>query len=239
MALFRYSGNKFRLVKLYKEPTKETTRIVEPYLGSGAYILSHKPSAALGIENNYDLYMMWIWLKTKPVNELRDLYDLVEKNKGFKRDIRELDLKLGPQTYLKVNVCSVMVGQLSSWRLYPQHSLPIHKTIELLPYLDKVEIVYGDASLYKQEKGDLVFIDPPYINTSANYHKNSTLYNPKDTESLIESIESPIIFTYGDGCDKIFPLYHWELVLSKKVPNIRKGGSLIRNEYVSYLNFRS
>ena len=53
MKLFRYSGNKVRLIKHYRKPSHDVKRIVEPYLGSGAYSLANdKPG--LGIEINED-----------------------------------------------------------------------------------------------------------------------------------------------------------------------------------------
>ena len=65
---------------------------------------------------------------------------------------------------------------------------------------------------YQNEKNDLVFIDPPYIDTSANYKsvKNKKIesnYSAEETTNIISKINSPIIFTYGSNAPEIFPQY--------------------------------
>lgn len=87
-----------------------------------------------------------------------------------------------------------------------------------------------------------MFIDPPYVKTSANYisQKNRNIeldYRPEDTVELIGSLRSPIIFTYGTSAPETFPGYNWEVVKTVKVPNTRRGGTVERTEYVSYINF--
>jgi site-specific DNA-adenine methylase len=245
LKLFRYSGGKSKLANLYKLPDKSFNRIVEPYLGSGAFSLSYANSKnVLGYEINEDLYDMWCWLKKTTKEELVDLYQFVEdlKKQHEKPDLKQVSLENGPLTYLRVNVCSVMTGQLSSWKIYPQHRLPIQNTIQCLPLLKNFEVVLGSGEEFKNNEDDLVFIDPPYLNTVGNYKSvnNKKLeknYDAENTIKLIDNLTCPIIFTYGSNAKEVFPQYNWEVVKQMKVPNIRCGGTVDRYEYVSYINF--
>lgn len=245
MKLFRYSGNKTKLTSLYKLPNQSFDRIVEPYLGSAGFSLNcnhHLP--VLGYEINEDLYDMWMWLKQTNKEELLDLYLFVEdlKKKEEKPSLKDISLPNGPLTYIRVNVCSVVVGQLSSWRIYPQHKLPVQDTIQCLPRLKDFEIKNELAINYENKTCDLVFIDPPYVDTAANYKSKNNKkieinYTPEETIDLINKIKSPIIFTYGSNAKQIFPQYEWEVIKTIKVPNMRKGGTVDRYEMVTYLNY--
>lgn len=246
MKLFKYSGNKEKLTKLYQlPPDYKVKRIIEPYLGSGAFSLNCGIEApTLGYEINEDLYAMWQWLKGVSESELLELNKYLEelKSKEEKPDLKGRGLELGPLTYLRVNVCSVVVGQLSSWKVYPQHKLPVSKTIECLPRLKDFEVVLGSGENFSDRCGDLVFIDPPYVDTSANYKsannkKIEIQYRPENTKDLVARLSSPIIFTYGSNAKEVFPEYDWQLVKTIKVPNMRRGGTVDRHEYVCYINF--
>jgi hypothetical protein len=199
----------------------------------------------LGYEVNSELVAMWKWLQKTTPAELKDLSDAVESAKTTasdgKPDVRAMRLDLGPQTYVRINAASVMVGQLTSWKVYPQHSLPIDQTIALLPRLKDVDVVHGSANEYIHSPGDMLFIDPPYVGTTGGYVEKSgknheTSYDPQSTISLINSTDNPIAFTYGDGAADLFP-YKWEEVARRKVPNMRKGGTVDRSEWVSYINW--
>lgn len=240
--LFRYSGSKTKYLKYYRNPPEGVKRVVEPYVGSAAYILNSGLSG-VGYEINNDIYEMWMWLKTVSENDLLRLNSFLDgiKEKGDKIDIRTLNLEKGPETYIRVNVCSAMVGQLSSWKIYNKHNLPIGKTINSLPLLANIEIFNCDGESHIEQDGDLFFIDPPYINTSPNYTDQSKeiqdVYNPSTTDKFVRSLTCPVIFTYGSSAPQVFPDYNWQIVKEVKVPNLRNGGTVTRNEYVCYLNF--
>ena len=245
MKLFRYSGNKVKLTPLYDLPKKNISRIVEPYLGSAGFSLNCGLNVpVLGYEINEDLYDMWMWLKSTSKEELLDLYKFVEdlKTKEEKPNLKNVNLPNGPLTYIRINACSVVVGQLSSWKVYPQHKLPIQETIRCLPIIKDFEIRNESAENYENDANDLVFIDPPYLDTKANYKsaKNKKIeinYKPEDTINLVSRIQSPIIFTYGSNAMETFPNCDWRILKTIKVPNIRKGGTVDRFEYVAYLNY--
>lgn len=241
-SLCRYSGNKSKLLADYRDHRHmNVSRIVEPYLGSGAFSLN-QTLPAVGYEINTALVAMWNWLKECSADDLMELNAFVEdaKSREEKPNVKDMGLDLGPQTYVRVNVCSVVVGQLSSWRIYPQHSLPIQSTLACIPRLRNIEVRNESANAYEHSAGDLLFIDPPYVGTVGNYKgetNHEKEYRPEDTVRLISSTTNPIMLTYGTNAPEVFPDYKWHVVKKKKVPNMRKGGTVDRIEYVSYINW--
>jgi site-specific DNA-adenine methylase len=219
--------------------------VVEPYLGSGAFLLnSNLP--AIDYEINGDLVAMWHWLQTATPKDLHDLNALVEDRKKLetKPDVRDMALDLGRQTYVRVNCCSVVVGQLNSWKVYPQHSLPVEATIRCLPRLAEVKVIHGSGEDHVCKEGDFLFVDPPYVGTIGNYvDKNGKeierAYRPENTIRLLDSCSCPAMLTYGTNAATLFPNYSWELVKTVKVPNMRRGGTVDRSEYVSYIRMNS
>jgi len=244
MKPFKYSGCKTKLLRLYKRPPTGTLRIVEPYLGTGAYGIS-TDLPCLGYEISAEIVALWKWLQSTTTAELQELESLLSeiRTREEKPDIRELKLDLGRQTYLRLNVASVVTGQLKSWRAYPQHRLPISDTLLCLDRMRQFEVVQASANSYLHREGDMLFVDPPYVGTDGGYvskesrQDHGSLYRPSDTVSLISSTTNPVIFTYGNGAPEVFPEYEWAPVKKMKVPNIKKGGSVERTEWVSYVNW--
>ena len=243
--LFRYSGNKSKLLQFYRKPTSSVKRVVEPYLGSGSYIISCDVPG-LGYELNGDLVAMWNWLKCCTPSDLIELDKQVRalKETEEKPDVRKLGLPLGMQTYVRINITGVMVGQLTCWKIYPQHNLPLENTLACLQRLKEIDVIHGTANHYVHSDGDLLFVDPPYVGTTGGYEEKSKkkshdiTYDPNKTLELIKSTNNPIIFTYGTNAPQLFPEYKWEMVKTIKVPNFRKGGTVDRIEWVSYINWK-
>jgi len=237
LRLFRYCGNKAKLLHHYRPIPAGTRRIIEPFLGSGAFMLN-QCLPGIGYEVNPNLVAMWWWLKQATPDDLMDLNEMVEQaKKRGEMNVRDMRLPLGPETYVRVNVTGLVVGQLSSWGIYPQHSLPLTETLRCLPRLRDIEVVQGDGHQFVGDRGDLLFVDPPYIATKANYAKVE--YNPERTVRMIEASACPTIFTYGTNAREIFPAYDWHKVKTMRVPNMRKGGTVDRSEWVAYINMES
>ena len=242
---FRYSGSKRRLLKYLPSPPAGTHTIVEPYAGSAAYGLAHAPAKLAIYDANQDVQALWRWLTTTAT--ARELEELEAKKPSEKIDVRELKLDLPQQTLMRLSISGVYVGQLSSWVLYPQHSLKLDKVKAVLPYVQKsVQVLNTEDEIYPLDgDGALFFIDPPYLGTKANYfdkgNKNKDLTKAFTIESLMEMIgriKSPIILTYGDGAPEIMPEFEWELATIRKVPVIRKKGVVLeRSEWFARINW--
>lgn len=244
LRIFRYSGNKARYLHHYRPPPDGTARIIEPYLGSGAYTLN-QPHPGIGYELNADLCETWWWLQQAAADDLHDLHDLVTRSQQThpKQDVRELGLQKGPETYVRLNVCSAVVGQLSSWRIYPQHRLPIEHTIRALPHLHRITVLNKPGETHLAEPGDTLFIDPPYIGTTGNYQATNNRklehrYQPSDTINLVNNNPTtPTVVTYGTNAATVFPNWKWTRIATRNTPNLRNGGTTPRHEHVTYLNW--
>ena len=240
LSLFRYSGNKGRLLEylpMWKSPV-----IWEPFLGSGAYGLNSPATTVIGFDANPDIILLWQFLQSTTPDRLRWLDGIVTKHQAEKTDIRSLGLGQGEMVYLKVNVCSVMTGQLSSWKLYPQHSLPVEKTVTALPHASKFKVALGSyltMPTSQIQPDDTVFIDPPYLGTSGNYKAKGADYDGLHPAALTQWIKSlprcHVLFTYGSDAKETFPDFEWKVACTRKVPNLRNGGTVERQELFSVI----
>lgn len=243
MRLFRYSGSKDRMLRHYpgKLVPDGSRRIVEPYLGSGSYSLAclqQDPNLrALGYDTSPDIVALWRWLQSDDAPR-----DLVVLQRWYEAQTEKVDIRTVPhltpgmRLYLKVNVCGAYVGQLSSWSIYPQHRLPVDQTLSALTLAQRVDVIEGSGEAHVPAPGDALFVDPPYVGTSGNYAKNG--YNPEGTLSLLaRCAHVPVMFTYGDGAPALFPGLPWQVACVRKVPNLRRGGTVLRSEHYARMRW--
>lgn len=244
ISLFRYSGNKNRLIPHYRgravfPAPAGTRRLVEPYLGSGAFsiqaLLAGFEGQVCGSDQSAEVVALWDWLRSPQAEE--DLLRLLDwsQQQEEKVDIRTLGLDPGPLLYLKLNSCGAYVGQWGSWTYYPQHNLPVLQTIRLLPLARKVQVTRKAAEDWDPQPGDAYFLDPPYVGTVGGYVREKE-YDPSTTMDLIGRCQErgvPVLVSYGSGAPEVFPDLEWELVKRRKVPRIRTGGTVERQEYIA------
>ena len=231
---FRYSGSKRSLLKHYLPPPTGTRRVVEPFIGGGAYTLNSS-LPGLGYDADRRVVDLWRWLQQTTEEELRAL-DAMLRSLPAKVVVRTLDLPEGAVLYLKINVFGLIVGQWSSWSTYPQHRLPVEATLKALPRIRQIEVKEADYRKVELKPNDMLFVDPPYVGTEGNYKKGLAVEVQELTEALL-TWKQPTIFTYGTGAPALFPRFKWQKVREKKVPCVRRGGSVFREEFVAYLNW--
>lgn len=239
LSSFRYSGNKSRMLDSYLPIPQRVRRIVEPYLGSGSYSMN-STLPFVGMDFDPNVVDLWHWLQSSTPEDLRALNEKFEEiTKRGKVDIRTCpELSRGEMLYLKINACSLVVGQWSGWSLYPQNTLPVDKTIRALSRIKEGLVYLGRAGEFTDfREGDLIFVDPPYLGTDGNYAMESS-YSPVETTDLVlraSAAGCDVIFTYGDSAQQVFPMFKWELCEERLVPNMRRGGTVSRREHVAYL----
>lgn len=234
------------MLEVLPPPPPNARRIIEPFLGSGAYSLSwlgEDPHLkAVGFDADPRVARLWKFLQQVDPELLRELDSWWEEAKKTTpapkvEDVQNL-FGEGASLYFKINVCGVYTGQWSASQGYPQFALPLQKTLEALDVAKRVTVSEGDWKTVGEvlEPGDVVFLDPPYLGTRGNY-LNEKSFNPSDIQEQVLSWGVPVLVTYGTGAPEIFPELPWELVQVRKVPNIRRGGTVSREEWVSRVNW--
>lgn len=242
-SIFRYSGNKTRLLKYLPPPPSSVKTIVEPFAGSMAYAMFHRPVRIVAAEVNPYVRGLWEWLRTTATVEM---LNKIERAKPTEKiDLRLLGLSEPETTLIRLQISGAYVGQLSSFIAYPQHSLKLDKLKEALPYIRQAVAPlakhYSDVVLRAIPDDAMMFIDPPYLGTSANYKskgKDHGAINPRALEDFIlNGLTFPTLVTYGDGAAETFPRLPWQKVVDRKVPILRGGGTRLRTEYMALLRW--
>lgn len=169
MKIFRYIGNKDKIIDYLSSPPKGIKRIVEVFAGSMCYAIKYCNSyKVLGIELNDRIYRIYEWLLNKP-----DLDNtLVKFNKYGKEhfDIRECkEFTQVEKDYIRLNCGSLFTGNINKNIIYTSEkplSPCIAQTKKILETAKGIEVLHGSCfELYTKEdveEGDLIFIDPPY-----------------------------------------------------------------------------
>lgn len=236
------------MLKFLPPPPEGTLRIVEPFLGSGSYSLhwsSRRRDIAevIGIDSDERLIKLWDFLKKVTPEEMRSFnfwWEGVRKGNKPAPKFEEVREKFGEgfALYFRINVCGIYTGQWSSYQSYTRHSLPVEETLKSSLYLDRFQVSFGDWKSVRGllRGGDFVFLDPPYLGTFANY-KDGSSFDPKDLVSEIIAWKVPTLITYGKGAKEIFPGLDWDFLTMRKVPRIRGGGFLLREEWSAKINW--
>lgn len=237
---YRYSGNKARHLNYINIPSGFTT-LREVCFGSGSVSVNlGENMRCVGYDVDDRVVKLWSWLQTQTQDSLLDLNGrYISTIKPLnKPDIRLIpDLTEGQRLYIKLNVCGVYTGQWSSWAVYTQHNLPIEKTIKALPRIKQVEVRALSCLDYEYKAGDIIFFDPEYVGTSANYSKKARRRSTTLISSFLDKNKgNPIIFTYGNDAKEAYPSLPWRVGMERRVPRIRTGGTVARTEHICYLN---
>ena len=246
--MFRYSGSKKRIIKHLPTPPLFTQHIVEPFAGSLAYSVHYAAAKVTAAEANPLVRGLWEYLRTDATPErLRWLEGVKPAEKTDAREIaKQFDLSEAETTLIRLQISGAYVGQLSSWVLYPQHRLNLSPLADLFPYIKRSlgPLAADFESITPEVFGErtLAFVDPPYLNTKANYKGKGTKkdhggLDPACVTSFVKRFKCPVLFTYGDGAQETFPDFEWRKAVVRKVPILRGGGTRDRTEWYALLNW--
>lgn len=242
---FRFSGSKRRLLRYLPGPPLSARTTVEPFAGSLAYSLHWRRERVFAAEANPLVRGLWEWLRTEATDAR--LHFLETLRPKVKVDAREHGAAHGlceaEVTLLRLQVSGAYVGQLSSWCLWPQHTLDLGAIREALPYIraavQPLATDYRDVA-EAAAPGAVVLVDPPYIGTSGNYKARGRDYgsvDPAEVTAFIQGLRCPVAFTYGDGAAETFPEFTWRKLVTRKVPVLRGGGTRERGEWLALVNW--
>ena len=248
---FNYSGAKTRYLRYYRPLPSDVQRVVEPYLGSGSFVLNamhHNKVDGIGYEVSPEIVSLWRWLQTCKPQDIYDLDRLVDDT--YKRqgrfDVRSLDIPIGALTYLRIHICAIPRGLLRGYLMMPNLKLPVATTVASLPVLRRLDVRHASGHTHVEGDRDAWFIDPPYVDDrrdttvvdnirTSGYSRAAEDYSIDDTLQLLERLRRPACVTYGSAAKRVFTKLSWRLVDVRGVGGPNQA-TRYRAEFVSYIN---
>lgn len=158
----------------------------EPFLGSGAVLATLAPKSAVGSDTFKPLMEIWQALREKP-DHLKAWYaERYERTKTQSKEIVYEEVKAsynaGPNAADLLYLCCSCYGGVVRFRKadgYMSTPCGVHKPISPASFAERVDqwrrrcrftqFVHSDYSaiLQQAKMGDLVYCDPPYLDTQA------------------------------------------------------------------------
>ena len=226
---FRYPGGKTWFVPNFRKwinsRQEKSELLIEPFVGGGVISLTaafeNLVDKVLMVELDEQVAAVWQtivdgnakWLASKIIK-----FNLTKENLFAEIDIKPVDIKqLAFQTILKNRTFHGGIlaegagiskngenGKGIHSRWYPR---TLARRIELIDYvLDKIEFKHGDGlrviENYRNNKGAIFFIDPPYTAGGKKAGKRLYKYSNLDHDRLFKlckSIKGDFIMTYDNA----------------------------------------
>lgn len=238
--MFKYSGSKRRMQKYLPPLPKSCTTVVEPFAGALAYSEIHRPSTIVWSESAPLVRGLLNHLAREATQEsLSYIESLPLEEKVDIDTFGDLHELTEPErTLVRLTVSGVYVGQLSSRILYPQHKLQTKRAREALPWFQTANA--GGHEDYRlipeQDPNAWWVIDPPYLDTAANYQKGSQTFDPAEFREWFAGLKAKGFVLYGKGAQELLPDLSWRVYHTRRVANIRRGGTVARPEHIAYFD---
>lgn len=185
--MFAYFGRKLRLGPLYPPPKYDL--VIEPFAGSMAYTLLHKPPQAIGIEANPLVVETWHRICTLSEQEILD-YPLPEVGEQCHDHwLIQAAHSEHASTAVTRQWTTRMNRDAQSQKRYAARHLPYATTIDyrLGHYLDAPDV---EATW---------FVDPPYQHVRQGYLRHSLDYN--ELSDFCKSRKGQVIVCEQEGAD--------------------------------------
>ena len=226
----KWAGGKRWLVRQHAHLLPSFTgKYIEPFLGSGAVFFHLEPEVALLSDKNEELIATYRVVRDTPYALDRRLSELQELHSAkfyYKMRSDTPSTKIGRAArfiYLnrtcwnglyRVNMkgqFNVPVGTKTAVE-FPENALA-----GLSKSLKRVELVESDfeTSIDRAEKGDFIFVDPPYTvshNNNGFIKYNDVLFSWKDQIRLAKAVQrasdrGAFVFVSNANHDKLIKLY--------------------------------
>lgn len=249
--MFTYSGSKARFQKYLPALPVDADVVVEPFAGALAYSSLKQPPRVVWAEAAPKVHELLLhlaseatpesleWITQSQPTENIDCYDHQE----------QYNLSDAETTLVRLYGSGLYVGQLSSRVLYPQHRLNLRRTKTALAWFQAAHQAgyhdYRDVPVeYRESQTAWWCIDPPYLNTSANYQSkkgqgNHNVFDPDQFREWFATLRCRGFVLYGDGCQSLLPDLTWTKYTERKTSRGRAGGTKVRTENIAFFDRRS
>jgi len=220
--LIKWAGGKRRFVKEISEyiPQNSYNRYIEPFLGSGALFFNLEPKEAILNDLNMDLINFYYFVKNNPVNLFDEINLLFNDFKNLEKESRREIYKkirceynnLKNQKTIKKAAMFFFLNKVGFNGIYRVNSngefnVPIgHSKTFFIPqkeeflnvstFFKKNNIKFFNLSYEKiiseANKGDLIYLDPPYYpdETSKFVGYTDPSFREEEHEKMLEYCET-------------------------------------------------
>jgi hypothetical protein len=170
--MYYYWGRKGRLASSYPAPIYDL--VIEPFAGSMAYTLHHRPRMAIGVEADLQVALLWDRLVHASLAEIRAM-----RVPPIGTRTTDLYWMLPSSSNSTLNSKSRIMTWLAHERALAQHAM----TIRNHTYA-RNHVLYHHGDYREAPDVEATwFIDPPYSAVNGGYHRD---YSTVDYEELAE-----------------------------------------------------
>lgn len=163
--MFYYFGRKWKLAKEY--PTPRYPTIIEPFAGSMAFSLYHKPQKAIGIEADPNVWKMWNNITGLTAEEIFNYSEPVIGDRVFDRWLLMASISHGTADTKSWLWTDRMTRNLKSQKKFAAKNLEYAKN-----NIDYILDTYKNAP----DMEATWFIDPPYQKKMKGYKRVDLFY---------------------------------------------------------------
>lgn len=203
----KWAGGKFQIINKIRTTLPQGTRLIEPFVGSGAVFLNTDYSKCLLADINADLINLFKHLKSEKHDFIlfcKQFFSAEFNNKSTFLLLRsefntteDSYLKAALFLYLNRHAFNGLMRYNSSGKFntafgdYKKPYFPENEMLVFIEKAEKAEFKCADYNVIMREaiKGDVVYCDPPYVplSASANFTKyHSTSFGQEDQRRLVE-----------------------------------------------------
>ncbi|HAU0282340.1 TPA: Dam family site-specific DNA-(adenine-N6)-methyltransferase [Legionella pneumophila] len=203
----KWAGGKFQIINKIRASLPKGSRLIEPFVGSGAVFLNTNYDKFILADINADLINLFEHLRIEKHNFIhfckQFFGDEFNKKSTFLSLRSEFNsttdnhLKAALFLYLNRHSFNGLMRYNSSGKFntaFGDYKKPYFPENEMLAFIQKsgkAEFKCADYSLIMGEatKGDVVYCDPPYVplSASANFTKyHSTAFGQQDQKRLVD-----------------------------------------------------
>jgi len=194
--MFYYYGRKKKIIKYYPKPIHDT--IIEPFAGSGSYVMEYFEKNVILYELNFKIYFVWKYLQEASI---KDILGLPILKKGQCLNSEEFNYLSNPEKWtigLYLNPGSSVPkkspGNFCDWD--EKHRLLLSSELYKIKHWTIKNESYENCENIKATW----YIDPPYNNKAGKYYTNNKI----DYEYLSEwckNLHGQIIVCENEGAE--------------------------------------
>lgn len=188
--MFYYFGRKGRLARLYPPPRFDL--VIEPFAGSMAYTLHHRPPVAIGVEVDEQVVDVWRRVSALPPNEL---LAYPTPSIGERTSDRWQMLAAGSHGTTRAE------SYLWTDRMNRDFAKQRRMAARAQPYVAERVLYLGDDYTTAPDLAATYFVDPPYQHVHRGYERGADGIDYEALAAWVRSRRGQVIVCEQEGAD--------------------------------------